>query len=59
MKKSNIFLSLGLFSLSLSIIIERFGGEMLNTNFVGGFLIGLSVVFNAAFLILLRRERQI
>jgi hypothetical protein len=61
MKKSNIFLSLGMFSLSASIIIKRFGGEMLNTNFIDfteGFFLALSLVFNIAFLLLLKRERQ-
>jgi len=58
MKKSYIFLSLGLFSLSLSIIIERFGGELFNTNFIVGFLTGLSLVFNFTFLLLVGKERQ-
>lgn len=58
MKRPYLFLSLGMFSLSISIAIERFGRELLDTNFIVGFFIGLSLVFNIASLVLLRKERQ-
>lgn len=56
--KRNIFLAVGMFSLALSHIIDRFVIKDSTTDFIIGFLVGLSIVFTTASLILSRKKEE-
>jgi hypothetical protein len=58
MRNKNLLLVFGQLSLAFSIILSQFVTE---TNFVSciiGFFIGLSIVFNLAFLISLKKKKE-
>ena len=58
MKNKNLFLVFGQLSLAVSFLLSQF---VIETDFVScmiGFFIGLSIVFNLAFLISLRKKKE-
>jgi len=57
-KHPHLLITIGMFSLALGILLNRFGGDQAVTHFFGGLLIGLSLVTNGAYLVLWRRSRR-
>ncbi len=55
-KKEEMFL-FGNFSLLISILLGRFGGQYAFTNFLEGMFTGISLVMLLCFLIRFRREK--
>ena len=51
MKKSHVLLAVGQISLAVSILINHFAKGNDFASFITGLLVGLSLVFNVAFLI--------
>jgi hypothetical protein len=58
LRDTRILLSLGMFCLTGAILLKRFGGQSGTLAFIEGMLIGISLVFNIAYLILTRRDRD-
>lgn len=62
-KKEDTFLPLGMFSMVVAIALDRFvliGENSVNPlgNFIFGMLLGMSIVFNLAFLITRRKLQE-
>lgn len=58
-KNKNVFLALGMFSLSFAILIHRYLDPSPTYDFLEGMLFGLSFVFNIAFLLKIRKENKL
>ena len=58
-KKKEGMLITGMFSLLVSVLLGRFGGEYALTNFLEGLFTGLSIVMNLCFLFRYGKERRI
>jgi hypothetical protein len=58
LRDTRILLSLGMIFLAVAILLKRFGGQSGVLAFIEGLLIGLSLVLNITYLILIRRERD-
>lgn len=56
LRNTEILLSLGMIFLASAILLKRFAGQSGVLAFVEGVLIGLSMVFNITYLILIRRR---
>jgi hypothetical protein len=59
MKKKETMLITGTFSLLIAILLERFGGQHVFTNFLEGLFTGISLVMNLCFLIRFGKERRL
>jgi hypothetical protein len=57
-KDPGVLLSVGMICLAGAILLKRFGGGSRALAFVEGMLIGVSLVFNVTYLILVRRRRD-
>jgi hypothetical protein len=55
-EKKETLLSIGLFSLSIAILLRFFAGEGNIIDFLEGLFIGLSLVFNVVYLWKIRQE---
>jgi len=55
-KNKNTLLAVGQISLAISILLNHFVSESGFSSFIIGFLTGLSIVFNIAFLVFFRKE---
>jgi hypothetical protein len=58
LRDTRTLLSVGTLCLAASILLKRFGGQSGILAFIEGLLIGISLVFNITYLILIRRERN-
>jgi hypothetical protein len=58
LRNKRILFSIGSLCLAASILINRFGGESRVVAFMSGMLIGISLVFLVAYLVLMRRKRD-
>ncbi len=58
MKNKSIFLGIGQLAMCVGIILSRFFKDSEIASFVSGLLLGLSLVFNIAFLIGLRKQNS-
>jgi hypothetical protein len=58
LRDTRFLLSLAMFCLAGAILLKQFGGQSRALAFVEGLLTGVSLVFNIAYLILIRRERD-
>ncbi len=56
MRNKSLFLAFGQLALAVSLLLDRFVRETAPVSFLIGLFIGLSIVFNLAFLIRYRRE---
>lgn len=54
-KNKNTLLAIGQISLAISILLNHFVAESGPISFIIGFLTGLSIVFNIAFMIFFRK----
>ncbi|MDX1797235.1 MAG: hypothetical protein R3255_01185 [Candidatus Lokiarchaeia archaeon] len=57
MKKESMFI-IGMFSISITLILGRISGDIVLLNFFEGFFSGLSLVMNVGFLIKYRLEKN-
>jgi hypothetical protein len=57
-KDHRMLLSVGMICLAAAILLKRFGGESRVLAFVEGVLTGVSLVFNLAYLVRMRRRRD-
>jgi hypothetical protein len=53
----NIMIVIGMFSLTIVILLGRFAGSVSIINFLSGIFTGLSITMNLAFLIRLRLDK--
>jgi hypothetical protein len=51
-------LSVGMICLAAAILLKRFGGQSRALAFIEGMLVGMSLVFNLAYLVILRRRKS-
>lgn len=58
MKKKENMLIIGMFSLLIAILIGRFGGQYILTNFLEGMFTGISLGMNLCFLVRYGKERK-
>jgi hypothetical protein len=58
LRNPGILLSVGMICLAAAILLKRFGGQSGKLAFIEGMLIGVSLVFNIAYLVITRRERD-
>lgn len=58
LRDTRTLLSFGMIFLAVAILLKRFAGQSGILAFTEGLLIGLSLVFNITYLILIRRERD-
>ena len=58
LRDTRTLLSFGMIFLAVAILLKRFAGQSGILAFIEGLLIGLSLVFNITYLILIRRERD-
>lgn len=58
LRDTGTLLSVGTLCLAASILLKRFGGQSGILAFIEGLLIGIALVFNITYLILIRRERK-
>ncbi|MBY9014419.1 MAG: hypothetical protein KGD68_01875 [Candidatus Lokiarchaeota archaeon] len=56
-KKEEMFI-IGMFSLLIAILLGRFGGQYVLTDFLEGLLTGISLVMNLCFLVRYGKERR-
>jgi len=57
-KKKERMLMIGMFSLVVAILLGRFGGEYVLTDFLEGLFTGLSLTMNLCFLVRFGKERR-
>ena len=57
MRKEGMLI-IGMFSLSVAILLERFGGQCVLTDFFEGLFTGISLAMNLCFLVLYGKERR-
>jgi len=57
-KNKNLYLVIGQFALAISILLNRFIKDSIPISFIIGLLTGLSIVFNIAFIVSLRKEKS-
>jgi hypothetical protein len=57
-KNKNIFFAIGQISLAISILLNHFASDSGLISFLIGFLTGLSIIFNAAYLFLYTKEKS-
>lgn len=53
-KNREILLSIGMLCLAAAIALKRFGGNIPHLAFIEGLLLGISMVFSIAYLIMIR-----
>ena len=58
MMNKNIYMAIGQISLAISILLNHFVKEGGSVSFIIGFLTGLSIVFNLAYVIKYRKEKS-
>jgi hypothetical protein len=58
LRDTGTLLSFGMICLAVAILLKRFVGQSGTLAFIEGMLIGLSLVFNITYLILIRRKRD-
>jgi len=58
MKNKNIYLVVGQFALAISIILNHFVKDSELISFIIGLFTGLSIVFNIAFVLILRKDKS-
>ncbi len=58
LRDTRTLISVGTLCLAGSILLKRFAGQSRALAFVEGLLLGLSLVFNITYLILIRRGRN-
>jgi len=56
-KKEEMFI-IGMFSLLVAILLGRFGGQYVLTDFLEGLFTGISLVMNLCFLVRYGKERR-
>ena len=56
LRNTGTLLSFGMIFLAVAILLKRFAGQSGIPAFIEGVLIGLSLVFNVTYLILIRRK---
>jgi hypothetical protein len=54
-KNNNVFLAVGQISMAISILLNHFAKDGALISFLIGFLTGLSIVFNLAFLLFYKK----
>lgn len=57
-KNKEVMLTIGMFSLTIAILLDRFAGAGTIIDFLCGLFTGLSVVMNLGYLIKYRAERN-
>jgi len=57
MKDKNLYLVIGQLALAISILVNHFAKASDLISFIVGFLTGLSIVFNIAFFLRMRKEK--
>jgi len=57
-KKKERMLMIGMFSLVVAILLGRFGGQYVLTDFLEGLFTGLSLTMNLCFLVRFGKERR-
>ncbi|MFW9989532.1 MAG: hypothetical protein ACFFC3_12830 [Candidatus Odinarchaeota archaeon] len=57
-KNKEIMLTIGMFSFTIAILLDRFAGAGTIIDFICGLLIGISLTMNLGFLIKLKIERN-
>ncbi len=57
-KKKEVMLTIGLFSLTIAILLDRFAGAGIIIDFLCGLLTGISLTMNLGYLIKLRIEKD-
>lgn len=57
-ENENIFLSLGMLSLTVAILIRRYLSFLSSSDFLEGFFIGLSITLNVFYLVKLRLKKR-
>jgi hypothetical protein len=58
MKNKNMYLAIGQLSLAISILLNHFIKESAPVSFIIGLLTGLSIVFNLAYVVTVRKEKS-
>ena len=58
MNNKNLYLMIGQFALAISILLNQFAKNSDMISFVIGFLAGLSIVFNIAYGLNMRKEKS-
>jgi len=58
MNNKNLYLPFGQFALAAGVLLNIFFKESAPISFISGLLVGLSLVFNIAYLLRLRKEKS-
>ena len=58
LKKESLFI-IGTWSLTLAILLDRFGGQFIYKDFFEGVYTGISLVMNLCFLVRFGKERRL
>jgi len=56
-KNKEVMLTIGLFSLTIAILLDRFAGPGIIVDFLCGLFTGLSLTMNLGYLIIFRMEK--